>query len=279
MSAFVAAIEAGAHAIETDVHLTKDKVAVLSHDVTLKRCFGRPEKIKDCDWGYLRTVRTLKEPHEPMPRLRDLLEYLALPGSEDIWVLLDIKLDNDADEVMRLIGQTILEVNPSEKPWNQRIVIGCWTADYITSCFQYLPGFPITFIGFSLSYARKLLKVPNISFNLLQKVLMGTAGQAFLRDAKAANRAVYVWTVNEENMMRWSIRNEVDGVITDDPKKFLEVCDHYDLYQEAEKISWREYLLIMWINIMAVLFGFIFKCRYGFRLDPRWTRLALASGQ
>lgn len=113
MSAFVAAIEAGAHAIETDVHLTKDKVIVLAHvrhsllfidpmvvptangyvqDTTLKRCFGRPEKIKDCDWSYLRTLRTLREPSQPMPRLQDLLEYLALPGSENIWVLLDIKV-------------------------------------------------------------------------------------------------------------------------------------------------------------------------------------------
>jgi hypothetical protein len=27
-----------------------------------------------------------------MPRLADLLEYLAQPGLEDIWVLLDIKV-------------------------------------------------------------------------------------------------------------------------------------------------------------------------------------------
>lgn len=31
MGAFRGAMEAGAHAIETDVHLTKDGVAVLSH--------------------------------------------------------------------------------------------------------------------------------------------------------------------------------------------------------------------------------------------------------
>lgn len=108
---------------------------------------------------------------------------------------------------------------------------------------------------------------------------MTPAGQSFLRDAKAACRPVYVWTVNEETMMRWSIRNEVDGVITDDPKKFLEVCDNYEIYRGAEKISWKDYILIVWINIMAALFGFVFNCRYGFRLDPRWTRSTLESGQ
>lgn len=46
----------------------------------------------DCDWEYLRTLRTVAEPHEPMPRLSDLLEYLSQPGLEKIWILLDIKV-------------------------------------------------------------------------------------------------------------------------------------------------------------------------------------------
>jgi phosphatidylglycerol phospholipase C len=82
-----------------------------------------------------------------MPRLKDLLEYLTQPGLEEIWVLLDIKvpwpslteplkknrvdewnqLDNDADEVMKLIATTLAEVNPS-KPWKQRVLLGCWAA-------------------------------------------------------------------------------------------------------------------------------------------------------
>lgn len=106
----------------------------------------------DCEWSYLKTLRTSEKPHEPMPRLKDLLEYLATPGLEDIWVLLDIKvpwpslhkamkknriderikLDDNADDVIRLIATTIAEVNPS-KPWNQRILLGCWAV-----CFHFV---------------------------------------------------------------------------------------------------------------------------------------------
>ena len=60
-----------------------------------------------------------------MPRLKDLLRFLTKPGLEDIWVMLDIKPDNDAEDIMRLIASTIAEVKPS-KPWNERIVLGCW---------------------------------------------------------------------------------------------------------------------------------------------------------
>jgi hypothetical protein len=64
----------------------------LAQDKDLKRCFGRDEKIIDCAYEMLSKLKTLKEPHESMPRLADLLEYLAQPGLEDIWVLLDIKV-------------------------------------------------------------------------------------------------------------------------------------------------------------------------------------------
>lgn len=63
-------------------------------DPTLQRCYGIKKKIADCDWSYLKTLRTLQAPHEPMPRLLDILEYLRQPGLEHIWVLLDIKVRN-----------------------------------------------------------------------------------------------------------------------------------------------------------------------------------------
>lgn len=80
-----------------------------------------------------------------MPRLKDLLEYMTTPGLEDVWLLLDIKvplpglmeplrknridqwrkLDNNAEDVMRLIASTIAEVKPS-KAWEGRVLLGCW---------------------------------------------------------------------------------------------------------------------------------------------------------
>jgi glycerophosphoryl diester phosphodiesterase len=125
MGAFKGAVEVGAHAIETDLHISKDGVLVISHDANLKRCFGKEEKIIDCDWDYLKTLRTIKKPSEPMPRLKDLLEYLTTPGLEDIWVLLDIKLDNNPDQVMRLIAETLADVEPSTM-LEKRIVLGIW---------------------------------------------------------------------------------------------------------------------------------------------------------
>jgi len=93
-----------------------------------------------------------------MPRLKDLLEYLATPGLEDIWVLFDIKLplptfmealwgnreeqvkrDEYTDDLFRVIAATLADVKTS-RPWNQRVLIGCWAVSFLcpSLCFQSL---------------------------------------------------------------------------------------------------------------------------------------------
>jgi hypothetical protein len=151
-------------------------------------------------------------------------------------------------------------------------------AHFIPLCHEHLPGFAITHIGFSLSYARHFLRVPGVSFNLLQKILVGPAGTAFLRDARAASRPVYVWTVNETEMMRWSIRKEVSGVITDDPRKYLDVCRRYAAGgggggdAPPERLSWRTCAALLWVNVLCCFFSFLLRCRYGFGVSARMGR-------
>jgi glycerophosphoryl diester phosphodiesterase len=263
MRAFKAAVKHRAHALETDIHLSRDGVVVLSHDADLKRCFGLQKKIIDCDWSELSQLRTLQEPHEPMPRLIDLLEYLAQPGLEHIWVLLDIKLDNNADDVMRLIASTIDSVSPNQsRRWTERVLLGIWAAKYLSLCTRYLPEYPITHIGFSTCYARKFLAVPNVGFNMLQKVLLGPIGSTFIRDVKDAGRQIFVWTVNEKGLMKWSIQKEVDGVITDDTQKFMEVCDDWTDNEAVVRVSFLQWLYTFWLYIVVMVFGLIFRYRF-----------------
>lgn len=230
MAAFVGAVEAGAQALETDVHLSKDGVVVLSHDPSLQRCFGKKEKIIDCNWDYLETLRTVAEPHVPLPRLRDLLRYLTTEGLEDIWVLLDIKRDNNLDDVFRLIAAEIASVpsSPTGKPWDQRIVLGIWAANYLPFASQHLPHYPQTYISFSLPCAHKFLhSLPHMSFNLYAPTLAGPLGSRFRSQARRQRRPVFDWTVNNETLMRWSVAHALDGVVTDEVERFLAVRERW----------------------------------------------------
>ncbi|KAK5695292.1 hypothetical protein LTR97_008798 [Elasticomyces elasticus] len=257
MASFKGAVAAGAHALETDVHITKDDVVVLSHDPTLKRCFGRPDKIIDKTWDEIKDLRTEAEPHEPMSQLRDVIEYLAQPELEEVWILLDIKLDNDAEAIMRLLGSTLNSVTPlANKGWRQRVVLGIWAAKFLPLAQQYLPDFPVMHIGFSTSYARHFLTVPNVGFNMLLPILIAPGGRRFIKEAREKyHRQVLAWTVNDEDRMEWCIRRQLDGVITDDPEKFLRVCERYDERQKEALLPTdiKTFLYFHWLWVFITM--------------------------
>ncbi|OJD11763.1 hypothetical protein ACJ73_09476, partial [Blastomyces percursus] len=227
MSAFIHAIGAGAQVIETDLHLSRDGEIVLSHDATLQRCFGVEKRVIDCDWQYLSSLRTIREPFEPMPRLVDLLRYISsAPELKHVGLLLDIKAYNPAQKIMRALADLLYStaIPPEHKPWNERIILGCWTAKYLSLSHTHLPTYPVSLISFSLPYARQFLRLrlrlraPHVIsiFNLKLEALMGPGGARFLADAQAAGQRVFAWTVNEEPLMRWCVRHGLDGVVTDD---------------------------------------------------------------
>jgi len=89
--------------------------------------------------------------------------------------------------------------------------------------------------------------------------MVGPLGNRFLQDLKAAERTIFLWTVNDEKIMKWCVMKEVDGVITDDPLKFLEISKEYD--GERFRLPASQYGTAIWINILATLFGFMYRLR------------------
>lgn len=135
-------------------------------------------------------------------------------------------------------------------------------AKHLPLARTHLPNFPITIITFSIAYARQFLSIPNVSFNVNQKVLMGPLGSGFLEEAKAAGRPVFVWTVNKRPYMRWCVRKRLDGVVTDDPALFRALCDDDDDDDNDEKrakddITAREQLELLLVAVIVVLFGWL----------------------
>lgn len=99
---------------------------------------------------------------------------------------------------------------------------------------------------------------------------MGWLGARFLRKAKKYDREVIGWTVNDEKRMRWCIRKQLDGVITDDPKMFLDVCKNYAWNGQKEKFTWREMYPILRVQFFTNLWALLFRLRYGYRVDKRF---------
>lgn len=272
--AFEEAVKAGATGLEMDVHITKDEVVVVSHDPTLRRCFGRKDKILDRTWDEIKDLRTTSPPHVPMPRLEDLLDLLARPGMEEIWLLVDIKLDNDAEDIMRLLGATMDRVQqPPGRSWRERIVLGLWAAKYLPFAGRYLPGFPVMHIGVKTSYARHFHSVSNVGFNMLLPMLIAPGGSEFVRQSREVqHRQVLAWTVNERDRMEWCVRRQLDGIVTDDPAIFTRMREEYD---PQERGSWMR--LSLWtcaevLRVYVFVTCMFFLFRRSRRLGPDASR-------
>ena len=89
-------------------------------------------------------------------------------------------------------------------------------------------------------------------------------GRAFTRKAQCDNRPVFAWTVNEERRMRWGIRHGLDGVITDDPKLFLDVRKGWH-ESKSDGIGLIMWLDVLRVNLFALIFGVLFQMKFGFR--------------
>ncbi|MBQ9142767.1 MAG: glycerophosphodiester phosphodiesterase [Lachnospiraceae bacterium] len=75
MAAFCKAVEAG-FGIELDIQLTKDKIPVVFHDMTLKRICGEEGRI--CDYTYKELQKfALCKSTERIPKLEDVLDMVG----------------------------------------------------------------------------------------------------------------------------------------------------------------------------------------------------------
>ncbi|KAK3901456.1 PLC-like phosphodiesterase [Staphylotrichum tortipilum] len=278
MPAFEGAVAAGAHALETDVHLSRDGVVVLSHDPTLKRCFALDARIADCDWAYLSTLQSVREPRAGMPRLADLLVWLGGDAALDaVWVLLDIKTDDDPELLLPAIARTIEGVGVREGAgwkWRERVMLGGWNETYINHARLHLPNFPLAYIGFSLPHAYKFLSddQPGVHFNLLQATQVGPLGARFRREARRRGRRIFVWTVNDEGWMEWCVRKGLDGVITDDVGRFGEVRDRFLVAEEEAArggVSWPRTIKLYAKAILLQGLALVFSVLLWHRLSGR----------
>lgn len=120
------------------------------------------------------------------------------------------------------------------------------------ACLRYLPGFPIALIAFSPDYATAALPVPNLNFNLFNYSFSTRRGARFIREAKECDRLIFSWSDNHDEWMALSIRNEVDGVITDDPKRFLELCASDVVREKSIRFTFKQTALWVFINFLVL---------------------------
>lgn len=103
--------------------------------------------------------------------------------------------------------------------WEQelapRIILGLWHPLFIRPAYKYLPSCTRYHIGISPSIARQYFWDACAGFSINFSMLVGSEGQKFIADCRAAGKEVCVWTVNDPNEMRTAMTWGVQAILTD----------------------------------------------------------------
>lgn len=208
--AFVAALSAGATHLETDVHVTRDGVAVLSHDPDLT-AFGRPERIDRLSFAELQRIRL--PAGQVVPSLSEALDTFP-----EALFNIDVKVSAAA-------GPTIRAIRTNRA--TPRVLITSFAEARRRDTVAGLPGVATSPSG--PEFARALVAAAVNSRSQTRRLLQGFAAvqvperaglvriisPRFVRLMHSIDVEVHVWTVNDPIAMDRLLAIGVDGIVTD----------------------------------------------------------------
>ncbi|NQX10293.1 glycerophosphodiester phosphodiesterase [Microbacteriaceae bacterium VKM Ac-2855] len=211
LAAFHCALDAGATHIESDVHATRDGVAVLVHDAEIHDVDGRRIVVAETVWAELEHV-DLGGGHG-VPSLASALEAEASAPFN-----LDIKSSRAADPVVA----AVLDAHAVG-----RVLITSFSERRRRSVVRRLDG-----VATSASAVPVLLALLAAKLGLTAVVRwvlrdvdalqiperaagIRTTGPRTLRALRVFGGEIHIWTINEPATMRRLLAAGVDGIVTD----------------------------------------------------------------
>ena len=198
MRAFRRALELGADALETDVHVTHDGVIVVSHDPDGARIFGEPARIADSSWAEVRAWG--------IPSLEEVVTTFS-----GVPINVDLKIDAAAQAValLRKLGA------------EDQVTLASFQSSTLRKVRALGYRGPT---GLGRSEVARLLSLPAAA----QRGPLAPPGRAaqlplslakpwIIRRCHALGLRVDYWTVNEPALATSLVALGADGIMTDDP--------------------------------------------------------------
>ncbi len=213
LEAFQYAAGLGFRDIETDVHATRDGVAVIHHDPTLERMTGDRRAIAEMDWAELARVRT--HGGAAIPRVEE-----ALAAFPEVRFIFELKAKRSAAALAPLVAGEL-----------DRVAVGAFAPEHTGDARARLgegllwsPGRPgvlgLWLQGWGLPLPRPSFRVMHVP-PVFRGVPVVTP--RLVRAAARHGVAVQVWTVDEPGEMARLYDMGVHAVMTDRPSVLREV--------------------------------------------------------
>jgi len=213
LSSLEHAIRIGAWGSETDILITRDGVAVISHDPAL---WG--QVIEDSTWEDIKQVRLPNG--ESLPTLESFLQTLKAEGGETNLVI-EVTPHREEKNDERVVAEILRLVR--EYGLEDRVIYVSFSLDILKRIARDgPPGSLVLYLGSNMTPG-KLARNGISGFNYLVEEVM--LFPSLIRSAKRRGLFTAVWTVNTPEKMQWCIDQGIDFITTDDPLLLMSLIE------------------------------------------------------
>jgi len=233
LPSFQAAVEIGAHVLETDTRITKDGIPVLTHDESLLRTTGVDahvedltlKELKDIDAGHSFSpdggnthpfrgtgiqVPTLEEFVRAFPNIPVNME-IKVGTERSARIVLDVLESNNALDRF-LLASVLPDAMRYIQANTPSALTGACKEDVLRVLFR------------SARCDRKSREYPFTALQVPERQsIIPVVTRRFISYAHRNGVHVHVWTINEESDMRRLFDMGVDGIFTDFPEQALAI--------------------------------------------------------
>lgn len=223
MAAFELAYKFGADGIETDVHLTKDRIPVLIHDEHIKRTTNGKGYIKDYTFTELTTfdAGSWFSSEFSGEKIISLDEFLTWSRNKNLH--LNIELKNNKIDYKHL--ETIVYEMVDDYGLQDRTILSTFNTNSVKRMknFKHIEVALLTSRGHKdiVNSSKDLgANALHIKYRLLKSKLM--------KQAQQENMSIRVYTINKETHMLDCFNHGCEGIFTDVPNTALQQRDFFE---------------------------------------------------
>ena len=192
---------------------------------------------------------------------------------------IDVKPNNNPNRLFTLM-HTILSAQPDwETKLAPRIILGLWHPTFLSHAKEILPYCKRSYIGGDTTVARTYFWDNVDVFSMWFASLATADGEAYVllylthssishthtysfrKECQAANKKLMVWTVNDPACMMEAVRWNVDAILTDVTKTWLDLRSA--LQVDYEKIAAQHSRWFLWTDYKYYSAVQYVRCRLG----------------
>jgi glycerophosphoryl diester phosphodiesterase len=227
MAAFDLAIEDKATWVELDVQESADGEIIVMHDSDYMKIAGTDLKVWDATTDGLADIDigSWFDPEfasERTPLLRDVLELAKDSGSG---ILIELKYYGYDEMLEQRVAEVVEETGMTDQVRAMSLKY-----DAVRKMKALRPGWTVGLLATATVGDLTALETDFLAVN------MATASLRLVRDARAAGKEVYVWTVNDPLSMSRMASLGVSGLITDEPALARQVLEQRAELGAAERL-------------------------------------------